>query len=79
VNVVVDVTTHSQIQEQQVLKECELVKAKVAINWQIEKQMCVPFVHIIKELQGNDLVSQEPIESNGPLHSNWAGLPKPMN
>jgi len=37
------------------------------------------FVHIIKELQGNDSISQAPIEFNEPLHSNWAGLLKSMN
>jgi hypothetical protein len=34
------------------------VKAKVAANWQIKEQLCDSFVHIIKELQGSDLISQ---------------------
>jgi hypothetical protein len=37
------------------------------------------FIHTIKELQGSDLVSQATIELNGPLHSNWVGVPKPIN
>jgi hypothetical protein len=37
------------------------------------------FVHTFRELWGSDLVSQEPIEFNKPLHSNWAGLPEPVN
>jgi len=32
------------------------------------------FVHTIKELQGSDSTSQ--VDLNGPLHSNWANLPK---
>jgi hypothetical protein len=57
------------------LRECKSVKAKVGLDWQIEKQMCDSFVHIIKELQGSDLVSQAIVEFNGPFHSNWVGLP----
>jgi hypothetical protein len=38
--------------------------------------MCDSFVHTIKGLQGGDLVPQTPVEFNGPLHSNWVGLPK---
>jgi hypothetical protein len=34
------------------------------------------FVHIIKELQGNDSTSQVLVDLNGPLHSNWIDLPK---
>jgi hypothetical protein len=34
------------------------------------------FVHIIKELQRNDSISQTFVELNGPHHSNWADLPK---
>ncbi len=34
------------------------------------------FVHIFMVLQGGDSVSQAPIDLNGPLHSNWVGLPK---
>jgi hypothetical protein len=34
------------------------------------------FVHTIKELQGNDSTSQVLVDLNGPLHSNWASLPK---
>jgi hypothetical protein len=37
------------------------------------------FVHIIKELQGNDSISQATIELNGAFHSNWVGVPKPIN
>jgi hypothetical protein len=37
------------------------------------------FVNIIKELQGNDWISQTPIELNRPHHSNWAGLQKLIN
>ncbi len=37
------------------------------------------FVHIIKELQGSDSVSQATIELKGPLHSNWVGVPKPVS
>jgi hypothetical protein len=37
------------------------------------------FVHIIRELQGSDLVSQTTNELNGPLHSNWVGVPKPIS
>jgi hypothetical protein len=37
------------------------------------------FVHTIRELQGNDSVSQAPIEINEPLHSNWASLPKSVS
>jgi hypothetical protein len=36
-------------------------------------------VHTIKELQGNDSISQAPIEMNEPLHSNWAGLLDPVS
>ncbi len=57
------------------LKKHESVKAKTTIGWQIEKQMCDYFVHTIRELQGSDSVSQTTIELNGPLHSNWVGLP----
>ncbi len=41
--------------------------------------MCDSFIHIIKELYGNDLVSQTIIEFNVPLHSNWVGLLEPTN
>jgi hypothetical protein len=37
------------------------------------------FVHIIKELQGSDSISQTTVEINRPLHSNWMNLPKPIN
>jgi hypothetical protein len=42
--------TCSQVPKQQVLKKCELVKAKTTTNWQIEEQMRDSFVHVIKEL-----------------------------
>ncbi len=58
------------------LKECESVKAKATVDWQTKEQMHDYFVHIIKELQGSDLVSQACIELNRPLHSNWANLLK---
>jgi hypothetical protein len=37
------------------------------------------FVHIIKELQGSDSTSQVLVDLNGPVHSNWVGLPKPIS
>jgi hypothetical protein len=37
--------------------------------------MCASFVHSIRGLQDGDSKSQTPINLNGPLHSNWAGLP----
>ncbi len=48
----------TKYQSNKFLKNCELVKAKVAANWQIKEQLCDSFVHIIKELQGSDLISQ---------------------
>jgi hypothetical protein len=41
--------------------------------------MCDSCVHTIKELHGSDSTSQAPIDPNGPLHSNWVGLPKPVS
>jgi hypothetical protein len=37
------------------------------------------FVHTIWGLQVGDSKSQTPIDLNGLLHSNWAGLPKISN
>jgi len=34
------------------------------------------FVHIIKELQWNDSISQTLVELNGPHHLNWANIPE---
>jgi hypothetical protein len=53
-----------------VLKEHELMKTKTIVDWQTEKHMCDSFIHIIRELQGSDSISQTIIEFNGPLHSN---------
>ncbi len=39
-NVVTIVITCSQVPYEHVLKKCELVKAKMTVDWQIEKQMC---------------------------------------
>jgi hypothetical protein len=41
INVVI-ITTHSQVPEQQVLKEHEAMKAKTTIDWQIEEQCVIP-------------------------------------
>jgi hypothetical protein len=65
--------------KQHLLKERELVKAKVATNWQTEKEMCDSFVHIITKLQGGDSGSQAPIDMNGLFHSNWVSLVKITN
>jgi hypothetical protein len=48
VNVVV--MTRNQVPKQQMFKKCELMKVKTIVDWQIEKQTCDSFVHIIKEL-----------------------------
>jgi hypothetical protein len=74
VNVVIVVMTCSQIQKQLVFRELEPVYAKVATNWQSEEHMRDSFVHIIRELQGSDSISQAPIEFNEPFHLNWVGL-----
>jgi hypothetical protein len=37
------------------------------------------FVHVIREPQGSVSISQVPVELNGPIHSNWANLPKPIS
>jgi len=50
VNVVVVIMTHSQVPKQQVLRECEPLKVKTIIDWQIEEQLRDSFVHIIKEV-----------------------------
>jgi len=57
----------------------EPVKEKIAIDWQIEEQICDSFCSHIRELHEGDLVPQAPIEFNGPLHSNWVGLPGLVN
>jgi hypothetical protein len=75
INVVAVIMTCNQVLKQQVLKEHELMKAKITIDWHLKKQTCDSFVHIIKELQGNDSISQTPIELNGRHHSHWANLP----
>jgi hypothetical protein len=50
INVVDVVMTHSQVLEQQALKECEPMKAKTIANWKTKEQLRDYFVHIIKEL-----------------------------
>ncbi len=55
------------------------MKAKSTIGWQIEEWIHDSFVHTIRELQGSDSISQETIELNRPLHSNWVDLPKPIS
>ncbi len=79
VNVVVIVTTCSQVPKQHVFKECELVKEKAVIDQQTEEQLRDSFIHTIRELQGSDLTSQTFVNLNGPLHSNWVGLSKFVN
>ncbi len=74
VNVVVVITTHSQVLEQQALREHEPMKAKSTTNWQMEEQLHDFFVRIIKELHGNHLTSQASINLNKPLYLNWASL-----
>jgi hypothetical protein len=37
VNVVATIMTHSQVPKQQVLRECELLKAKTIVNWQTKE------------------------------------------
>jgi hypothetical protein len=49
VNVVV-VMTHSQVPKQQMFRECKLMKVKIIVDGQTEKQTCDSFVHIIREL-----------------------------
>jgi hypothetical protein len=44
--------------------------------WTNESKNNSFFVHTIRELQGNDLMSQKFVDLNKPLHSNWVGLPK---
>jgi hypothetical protein len=41
--------------------------------------MCDYFVHVIREPQGNDSISQALVELNKPFHSNWASFPKPIS
>ncbi len=60
-------------------QECHNYEAKVIVDWQIKEHMRDSFVHIVKELQGNDSISQAPIELNKPLHSNWANLLELVN
>jgi hypothetical protein len=40
-----------------VLRERELVKTKIVVDGQTKEWMHDSFVHIIKELQGGDIVS----------------------
>jgi hypothetical protein len=55
------------------------MKAKAVVDWQFEKHMCDFFIYIIRELYGNDSISQTIIDFNIPLHSNWVGLLEPTN
>jgi hypothetical protein len=52
------------------------MKTKVTINWQIKKQICDFFV---KESQRIISTSKTHVDMNGPLHSNWVGLPELIN
>jgi hypothetical protein len=52
-----------------VLKECELVKAKTTIDWQIEEQM-----HFFWSILYIRELLQTHVDINRPLHSNWASL-----
>jgi hypothetical protein len=55
------------------------MKAKETTDWQTKEWMHDSFVHTIRELQGNDLISQSLIEFNKLLHSNWVGLLELVN
>jgi hypothetical protein len=79
ITIVVVVTTHIQMLEQQIFREHEPVKAKTTIDWQTKEQMCDSFVHTIKDLHAGDSKSQAPIDLNGMFHSNWVGLSKITN
>jgi len=52
------------------------MKANTTTDWQTKEQMCDSFV---EESQRSNSTLEAHVDMNGPLHSNWVGLPELIN
>ncbi len=76
VNVVdVNVTTRSNVIEEQVFKDKEPRKGRSVIDWEKEEQLKKSMVEIIQQIQKIQTQTERPFTSMEGWNTNWTGIP----